>query len=161
MQIITLQQPSRVVFGEGAADRFAEEFLAHGFKKLFLMTAPPIRPLIEGVVAKIEAAGAEIKIYDRITAEPALDEVVGIINHKNFYEGGCMTEKSIKELLLCGRKVKTCVVEAFAACNLPKVILVFAPANAIEDVRVIAYGGDNDVGIICCRECGFYRLVGA
>jgi len=80
MQIITLQQPSRVVFGEGAADRFAEEFLAHGFKKLFLMTAPPIRPLIEGVVAKIEAAGAEIKIYDRITAEPALDEVVEIID---------------------------------------------------------------------------------
>ena len=80
MQIITLQQPSRVVFGEGAADRFAEEFLAHGFKKLFLMTAPPIRPLIEGIVAKIEAAGAEIKIYDRITAEPALDEVVEIID---------------------------------------------------------------------------------
>ena len=80
MQIITLQQPSRVVFGEGAADRFAEEFLAHGFKKLFLMTAPPIRPLIEGIVAKIEAAGAEIKIYDCITAEPALDEVVEIID---------------------------------------------------------------------------------
>ena len=80
MELITLQQPSRIVLGEGAADRFAEEFLAHGFRKLFLMTAPPIRPLIEGIVAKIEAAGAEIRIYDRITAEPALDEVVGIID---------------------------------------------------------------------------------
>ena len=80
MHLITLQQPSRIVLGEGAADRFAEEFLAHGFRKLFLMTAPPIRPLIEGIVAKIEAAGAEICIYDRITAEPALDEVVGIID---------------------------------------------------------------------------------
>ena len=80
MNLITLQQPSRIVLGEGAADRFAEEFLAHGFRKLFLMTAPPIRPLIEGIVAKIEASGAEIRIYDRITAEPALDEVVGIID---------------------------------------------------------------------------------
>ena len=80
MNLITLQQPSRIVLGEGAADRFAEEFLAHGFRKLFLMTAPPIRPLIEGIVAKIEASGAEIRIYDRITAEPALDEVVEIID---------------------------------------------------------------------------------
>lgn len=80
MDLITLQQPSRIVLGEGAADRFAEEFLAHGFRKLFLMTAPPIRPLIEGIIARIEAAGAEVRIYDRITAEPALDEVVGIID---------------------------------------------------------------------------------
>lgn len=80
MELITLQQPSRIVLGEGAADRFAEEFLAHGFRKLFLMTAPPIRPLIEGIIARIEAAGAEVRIYDRITAEPALDEVVGIID---------------------------------------------------------------------------------
>ena len=79
MNLITLQQPSRVVLGEGAADHFAEEFLAHGFKKLFLMTAPPIRPLIEAIVAKIEASGAEVHIYDRITAEPALDEVEAII----------------------------------------------------------------------------------
>lgn len=80
MDLITLQQPSRIVLGEGAADRFAEEFLAHGFRKLFLMTAPPIRPLIEGIISKIEASGAEVRIYDRITAEPALDEVVGIID---------------------------------------------------------------------------------
>lgn len=80
MDLITLQQPSRIVLGEGAADRFAEEFLAHGFRKLFLMTAPPIRPLIEGIITKIEASGAEVRIYDRITAEPALDEVVGIID---------------------------------------------------------------------------------
>lgn len=79
MNLVTLQQPSRIVLGEGAADRFAEEFVAHGFKRLFLLTAPPILPLIEGIVKKIEASGAEIKIYDRITAEPALDEVVGII----------------------------------------------------------------------------------
>ncbi len=80
MELITLQQPSRIVLGEGAADRFAEEFLAHGFRNLFLMTAPPIRPLIEGIVARIEAAGAAIHIYDRITAEPALDEVLAIID---------------------------------------------------------------------------------
>ena len=80
MKLITLQQPSRVVLGEGAADRFAEELLAHGFRHLFLMTAPPIRPLIEGLVARIEAAGVAVRIYDSITAEPALDEVVAIID---------------------------------------------------------------------------------
>ncbi len=85
MDLITLQQPSRIVLGEGAADRFAEEFLAHGFRKLFLMTAPPIRPLIEGIITKIEASGAEVRIYDRITAEPALDEVVGIIDEARLF----------------------------------------------------------------------------
>ena len=80
MNLVTLQQPSRVVFGEGAAERFADEFLTHGFRKLFLLTAPPIRPLIAPILARIEQAGAEVRIYDRITAEPALDEVLGIID---------------------------------------------------------------------------------
>ena len=80
MNPIILQQPARIVLGEGAADRFAEELLAHGFRKLFLMTAPPIRPLIAGIVSTIEAAGTEVCIYDRITAEPALDEVLAIID---------------------------------------------------------------------------------
>ena len=79
MKIVTLQQPSRIVLGEGAAERFAEEFIAHGFKKLFLLTAPPIRPLIAKTVERIEAAGTQIRIYDRITAEPALDEALEII----------------------------------------------------------------------------------
>ena len=79
MKLITLQQPSRIVLGEGAKERFAEEFAAHGFKRLFLLTAPPILPLIESTIKQIEASGAEVKIYDRITAEPALDEVLEII----------------------------------------------------------------------------------
>ena len=79
MKIITLQQPSRIVLGEGAAERFAEEYLAHGFKKLFLLTAPPIRPLIAKTIEQLEAAGTQIRIYDRITAEPALDEALDII----------------------------------------------------------------------------------
>ncbi len=80
MNIVTLQQPSRVVFGEGALGRFAEEFRQLGFRKLFLLTAPPIRPLIAATVAELENAGAEVRIYDRITAEPALDEVLEIID---------------------------------------------------------------------------------
>ena len=46
MKLVTLQQPARTVIGCGAMERFAEEFIAHGFRKLFLLTAPPIRPLI-------------------------------------------------------------------------------------------------------------------
>ncbi len=80
MNLVTLQQPSRIVLGEGAASRFAEETLAHGFKRLFLITAPPILPLIEGILGQLKAGGIEISIFDRITAEPALDEVVGIID---------------------------------------------------------------------------------
>ena len=60
-------------------ERFAEEFIAHGFRKLFLLTAPPIRPLIAQTIEKLEGAGVEVTIFDRITAEPALDEVLEII----------------------------------------------------------------------------------
>ncbi|MBQ1222403.1 MAG: iron-containing alcohol dehydrogenase [Alistipes sp.] len=79
MKLVTLQQPARTVIGCGAMERFAEEFIAHGFRKLFLLTAPPIRPLIAETIEKLEGAGVEITIFDRITAEPALDEVLEII----------------------------------------------------------------------------------
>ena len=79
MKLVTLQQPARTVIGCGAMERFAEEFIAHGFRKLFLLTAPPIRPLIAQTIEKLEGAGVEITIFDRITAEPALDEVLEII----------------------------------------------------------------------------------
>lgn len=79
MKLVTLQQPARTVIGCGAMERFAEEFIAHGFRKLFLLTAPPIRPLIAQTIEKLEGAGVEVTIFDRITAEPALDEVLEII----------------------------------------------------------------------------------
>ena len=79
MKLVTLQQPARTVIGCGAMERFAEEFIAHGFRKLFLLTAPPIRPLIAQTIEKLEGAGVEITIFDSITAEPALDEVLEII----------------------------------------------------------------------------------
>lgn len=79
MKLVTLQQPARTVIGCGAMERFSEEFIAHGFRKLFLLTAPPIRPLIAQTIEKLEGAGVEITIFDRITAEPALDEVLEII----------------------------------------------------------------------------------
>ena len=79
MKLVTLQQPARTVIGCGAMERFSEEFIAHGFRKLFLLTAPPIRPLIAQTIEKLEGAGVEITIFDRIPAEPALDEVLEII----------------------------------------------------------------------------------
>ncbi|MBQ6861335.1 MAG: iron-containing alcohol dehydrogenase [Alistipes sp.] len=79
MKLVTLQQPARTVIGCGAMERFSEEFIAHGFRKLFLLTAPPIRPLIAQTIEKLEGAGVEVTIFDRITAEPALDEVLEII----------------------------------------------------------------------------------
>lgn len=79
MKLVTLQQPARTVIGCGAMERFSEEFIAHGFRKLFLLTAPPIRPLIAQTIEKLEGAGVEITIFDHITAEPALDEVLEII----------------------------------------------------------------------------------
>lgn len=86
MKLVTLQQPARTVIGAGAADRFAEEAVAHGFRKMFLLTAPPIRPLIGGVIERLEAAGTQVEIFDRITAEPALDEVLEIIELARKFE---------------------------------------------------------------------------
>ena len=60
MKAITLLQPQKIVFGTGCTEQFCEDYLKMGFKRLFILTAPPIVPLIQPMVDKLTGEGVSI-----------------------------------------------------------------------------------------------------
>ena len=81
MKAITLLQPQKVVFGTGCIETFTEDYKKMGLKRLFVLTAPPILPLIEPAMAELKAAGISIEVFDKIMAEPTLNDFNNILEH--------------------------------------------------------------------------------
>lgn len=79
MKPITIQQPQRIVFGSGCIAQFCEDYLKMGYKRLFILTAPPILPLIDGMLQTLHEAGVETRIYDRIMQEPSVTDFKNIL----------------------------------------------------------------------------------
>ncbi len=79
MKAITLLQPQKIVFGTGCTEQFCEDYLKMGFKRLFILTAPPIVPLIQPMVDKLTGEGVSIEIFDRIMQEPSVMDFKNIL----------------------------------------------------------------------------------
>ena len=79
MKTITLLQPQKIVFGTGCIETFTEDYLRLGLKRLFVLTAPPIVPLIEPALNGLRQKGVTIKIHDQILAEPTVSECNDLI----------------------------------------------------------------------------------
>jgi len=79
MKAITLQQPQKIVFGTGCIKNFVEDYQKTGLRRLFVLTAPPIRPLIEETLDDLQAAGISMEVYQDITAEPTLNDFNSIV----------------------------------------------------------------------------------
>lgn len=74
MNSIILQQPQRIVFGTGCIDTFVSDFAQLGLGRLFVLTAPPIAPLIAPAIAQLKAGGTAVEVLSDITAEPTLTD---------------------------------------------------------------------------------------
>jgi len=79
MKTITLLQPQKVVFGTGCIAQFVDDYLQLGLKRLFILTAPPILPLIEESKQKLITAGVYICIYDKVLQEPTVKDFYTVL----------------------------------------------------------------------------------
>ncbi len=79
MKAITLLQPQKIVFGTGCIETFVEEYKKLGLKRLFVLTAPPILPLIEEPLEELRKAGICIEIFQNILAEPTVNDFKAIL----------------------------------------------------------------------------------
>ena len=79
MKTIALQQPQKIVFGSGCINNFVEDFQKLGFKRLFILTAPPIRPLIADMQQQLEQMGVAMEVFDKIVAEPTVTDFKNIL----------------------------------------------------------------------------------
>jgi len=79
MNPITILQPSKIVFGTGCIDTFRDDFLTLGHRRLFVLTAPPLLPLIGPTTAALRARGIAIDVCDHVTSEPTISDYNAII----------------------------------------------------------------------------------
>ena len=79
MKQITLLQPQKIVFGTGCIQTLVEDYKKMGLQRLFVLTAPPIRPLIEDTLAELKSAGVNIEVFQDIVAEPTVNDFKKIL----------------------------------------------------------------------------------
>ena len=79
MKAITLLQPQKIVFGTGCIQTFTDDYKKMGLRRLFVLTAPPIRPLIEGTMDELKAAGIAVEVFQDIVAEPTVNDFKRIL----------------------------------------------------------------------------------
>ena len=79
MKAITLLQPQKIVFGTGCIQTLVEDYKKMELERLFVLTAPPIRPLIEGTLDELKAAGVSIEVFQDIVAEPTVNDFKKIL----------------------------------------------------------------------------------
>lgn len=79
MKAITLLQPQKIVFGTGCIETFTDDYKQMGLQRLFVLTAPPIRPLIEGTLDELKAAGVAVEVFQDIVAEPTVNDFKRIL----------------------------------------------------------------------------------
>ena len=79
MKAITLLQPQKIVFGTGCIETFTEDYQKLGLRRLFVLTAPPIVPLIEPAMAALKAAGISMEVFQDIVAEPTVNDFKKIL----------------------------------------------------------------------------------
>lgn len=72
MNIVTLQQPPRIVFGNGCAPQAAEFLAGRGAKRLLLVTSKSVRKQIDPLVAAIESACGAVVEAGFIPPEPTV-----------------------------------------------------------------------------------------
>ena len=79
MKAITLLQPQKIVFGTGCIQTFTDDYKKMGLRRLFVLTATPIRPLIEGTMDELKAAGIAVEVFQNIVAEPTVNDFKRIL----------------------------------------------------------------------------------
>ena len=79
MKAITLLQPQKIVFGTGCIQTLVEDYKKMGLRRLFVLTAPPILPLIEEPLADLKGAGVSIEVFQDIVAEPTVNDFKRIL----------------------------------------------------------------------------------
>ena len=86
MKAITLLQPQKIVFGTGCIQNLVDDYIKLGFRHLFVVTAPPIMPLIEDALEQLKKAGISWAVYSNIKAEPTVSDFKEVLDMARSFE---------------------------------------------------------------------------
>lgn len=80
MNTVILQQPKRIIFGDGSSRAAPAEFLQQGWKRIFVITSPQVRDSQHILFAGWRAAGLEVEVCADVDREPEIalfEQVLG------------------------------------------------------------------------------------
>ena len=97
MKAITLLQPQKIVFGTGCIQTFSDDYKKMGLRRLFVLTAPPIRPLIEGMMDELKAAGIAVEVFQDIVAEPTVNDFKRILEEARQFQADSVAGIAVAE----------------------------------------------------------------
>ena len=123
MKAITLLQPQKIAFGTGCIQTFVDDYKKMGLQRLFVLTAPPIRPLIEEPLADLQAAGVSIEVFQDIVAEPTVNDFKKVLEAARQFKadsvagigGGSVLDvtKLVAAFVHSGQQVEDCFGTGF------------------------------------------------
>jgi alcohol dehydrogenase len=79
MKEIVILNPNRVVFGEGSMQRFVDDFIEKGFKRMFLLSIAELRTALAPFLEQLKSQGVEISIDESIVGEPTFDDFGAVL----------------------------------------------------------------------------------
>ncbi len=79
MRSITFHNPKRLVFGTDSLMQMAEDYLALGLKRFFILTIPSIIDQIAPATNLLQSKGVVVKLYTFVKGEPTFDDFEGIL----------------------------------------------------------------------------------
>ncbi|MDZ7765871.1 MAG: iron-containing alcohol dehydrogenase [Melioribacteraceae bacterium] len=79
MQNITINFPRKLTFGNGSSDEFIKDYTSLGLQRLLIVTAEPIRKLVDPVISELKSRGIEVTVYDNVNAEPEIEDLEEVL----------------------------------------------------------------------------------
>ncbi len=74
MNRIQIIHPKKVVFGDDSLGQFADDYLRLSYKRLYVVTIPPVRARVEEALRPLAGAGIEICFNTSILEEPTFND---------------------------------------------------------------------------------------
>jgi len=72
MNPVILQQPKRLIFGDGTSRAAAEEFTRQGWRRLFVITSPQVDTMQAALFAEWREAGLHVEVCTLVDREPEI-----------------------------------------------------------------------------------------
>ncbi len=73
MSTITFHQPKKLVFGTNCSDQLVDDIVKIGLKKIFIITAPPIKNVIKPLLERLKSTVTSVDLWDGVISEPSSD----------------------------------------------------------------------------------------
>lgn len=86
MKEIVILNPNRVVFGEGSMQRFVDDFLEKGFKRMFLLSIAELTSALAPFLEQLKSQGVEISRDESIVGEPTFDDFDAVLMKAKAFE---------------------------------------------------------------------------